>query len=132
MHAGAEPALHCPGAPVRLQKFFERLGLILEREDEMACMVDGCNFLLKAGGRVGGVVGGRVGRWVVHQQAAGRACGEEIVPLRCLACCNSACRAWRAVPCGVPAPCCMGGALLVSLPALFLFPVRSAARGADV
>ena len=31
-----------------MQKFRERLGLILEREDEMACMVDGCNFLLKA------------------------------------------------------------------------------------
>lgn len=28
--------------------FRQRLGLILEREDEMACMVDGCNFLLKA------------------------------------------------------------------------------------
>ena len=31
-----------------LQKFRERLSLILEREDEMACLVDGCNFLLKA------------------------------------------------------------------------------------
>lgn len=31
-----------------MQVFKERLGLILEREDEMACMVDGCNFLLKA------------------------------------------------------------------------------------
>lgn len=30
--------------------FRERLGLILEREDEMACMVEGCNFLLKAVG----------------------------------------------------------------------------------
>lgn len=30
------------------EKFRDRLGLILEREDEMACMVGGCNFLLKA------------------------------------------------------------------------------------
>lgn len=28
--------------------FRERLGIILEREDEMACMVSGCNFLLQA------------------------------------------------------------------------------------
>jgi pantothenate kinase len=28
--------------------FAERLGLILEHEDEMGCLVDGCNFLLKA------------------------------------------------------------------------------------
>ncbi len=32
-----------------LQRFKERLGLILEREDEMSCLVEGCNFLLKAG-----------------------------------------------------------------------------------
>ena len=31
-----------------LQSFRTRLGIILEREDEMACMVEGCNFLLKA------------------------------------------------------------------------------------
>ena len=30
------------------QIFKEQLGLILEREDEMGCSVDGCNFLLKA------------------------------------------------------------------------------------
>lgn len=36
------------GAYKFADKFRERLGLILEREDEMACMVDGCNFLLKA------------------------------------------------------------------------------------
>lgn len=29
--------------------FRERLGLIIEGEDEMACMVEGCNFLLNAG-----------------------------------------------------------------------------------
>ena len=28
--------------------FRERMGIILEREDEMACMVSGCNFLLQA------------------------------------------------------------------------------------
>ncbi len=31
------------------QLFKERLGLIIEGEDEMACMVEGCNFLLNAG-----------------------------------------------------------------------------------
>jgi type II pantothenate kinase len=47
------------GAPMRVkatgggafkyaEAFRRRLGLVLEREDEMACMVDGCNFLLKA------------------------------------------------------------------------------------
>jgi bifunctional damage-control phosphatase, subfamily II, fusion protein len=36
------------GAYKFADKFRERLGLILEREDEMACMVDGCNFLLRA------------------------------------------------------------------------------------
>lgn len=32
-----------------LQLFKERLGLIIEGEDEMACAVEGCNFLLNAG-----------------------------------------------------------------------------------
>lgn len=36
---------HCP----ILQLFKERLGLIIEGEDEMACAVEGCNFLLNAG-----------------------------------------------------------------------------------
>ena len=37
------------GAYKYAEVFRTRLGLILEKEDEMACMVDGCNFLLKAG-----------------------------------------------------------------------------------
>lgn len=36
------------GAFKYADKFRDRLGLILEREDEMGCMVGGCNFLLKA------------------------------------------------------------------------------------
>jgi len=36
------------GAFKYAEKFRERLGLILEREDEMTCMAEGCNFLLKA------------------------------------------------------------------------------------
>lgn len=32
-----------------MQLFKQQLGLIIEGEDEMACMVDGCNFLLNAG-----------------------------------------------------------------------------------
>ncbi|KDD75300.1 fumble, partial [Helicosporidium sp. ATCC 50920] len=54
-------ALHAPaarGARLRVkatgggafkyaERFKERLGLLVEREDEMACMVDGCNFLLR-------------------------------------------------------------------------------------
>lgn len=28
--------------------FRERLGVVLRKEDEMACLVDGCSFLLKA------------------------------------------------------------------------------------
>ena len=28
--------------------FRERLGVVLEKEDEMGCLVTGCNFLLKA------------------------------------------------------------------------------------
>lgn len=39
-----------PALPLLLlQLFKERLGLIIEGEDEMACMVEGCNFLLNAG-----------------------------------------------------------------------------------
>ncbi|KAI8111302.1 hypothetical protein M9434_004874 [Picochlorum sp. BPE23] len=36
------------GAFKYAELFRERLGIILEREDEMACMVSGCNFLLQA------------------------------------------------------------------------------------
>ncbi|RMZ52550.1 hypothetical protein APUTEX25_003693, partial [Auxenochlorella protothecoides] len=36
------------GAFKYAERFKERLGLILEREDEMSCLVEGCNFLLKA------------------------------------------------------------------------------------
>lgn len=28
--------------------FKERLGVVLDQEDEMACLVSGCNFLLRA------------------------------------------------------------------------------------
>lgn len=42
------PEPHCPSA-LLAQLFKERLGLIIEGEDEMACMVEGCNFLLNAG-----------------------------------------------------------------------------------
>lgn len=50
-----QPSLHCCLISVPtpctfgLQLFKERLGLIIEGEDEMACMVEGCNFLLNAG-----------------------------------------------------------------------------------
>lgn len=36
------------GAYKYAQLFKERLGIVLEREDELSCMVAGCNFLLKA------------------------------------------------------------------------------------
>lgn len=36
------------GAYKYAELFRERLGLIIESEDEMACMVEGCNFLLNA------------------------------------------------------------------------------------
>ena len=57
------PPTHTPPHTIpNPQAFRERLGLILEREDEMGCMVDGCNFLLRAGGlREGGRGGGRGG-----------------------------------------------------------------------
>lgn len=45
-------ATSAPSYPTHLlppQLFKERLGLIIEGEDEMACMVEGCNFLLNAG-----------------------------------------------------------------------------------
>lgn len=45
------------------QLFKERLGLIIEGEDEMACMVEGCNFLLNAGAALARVVG-LLQRWM--------------------------------------------------------------------
>ncbi|GLC40183.1 hypothetical protein PLESTB_000260200 [Pleodorina starrii] len=36
------------GAYKYSEAFKERLGVVLEKEDEMACLVSGCNFLLKA------------------------------------------------------------------------------------
>ena len=45
-HPSPTPTPPCPCQ----QLFQDRLGLIIEGEDEMACMVEGCNFLLNAGG----------------------------------------------------------------------------------
>ena len=36
------------GAFKYAELFWERLGVVLCKEDEMACLVDGCSFLLKA------------------------------------------------------------------------------------
>jgi hypothetical protein len=36
------------GAYKYSELFKERLGVVLEKEDEMACLVNGCNFLLRA------------------------------------------------------------------------------------
>jgi Fumble len=36
------------GAHRFAERFRERLGVILKKEDEMSCLVEGCNFLLRA------------------------------------------------------------------------------------
>lgn len=37
-----------PDSHIFMPLFQERLGVLLEKEDEMDCAVSGCNFLLKA------------------------------------------------------------------------------------
>lgn len=40
--------MRCDSEPPRLHGGQARLGLVLEREDEMECLVAGCTFLLRA------------------------------------------------------------------------------------